>query len=189
MTVGGLVLAAGEGRRLGRAKALIELDGERLVDRAVGALRAGGCDVVTAVLGAAVVDVPDADLVVVNERWPEGMGSSLRAGLAAQPPGVGAVVVTLVDQPGIGHAAVRRLVAAYDSGATVAVATYGGQRRNPVLLASGHWDEVSRLAQGDVGARPFLAAHPELVVAVPCDDVADPADIDTAEDLKIAEAP
>jgi CTP:molybdopterin cytidylyltransferase MocA len=189
VTVGGLVLAAGEGRRLGRAKALIELDGERLVDRAVRALRVGGCGVVTVVLGAAVVDVPDADLIVVNERWPDGMGSSLRAGLAAQPPGVDAVVVTLVDQPGIGPAAVRRFVAAYDGGATVAVATYGGQRRNPVLLASGHWDEVSRLAQGDVGARPFLASHPDLVVELPCDDVADPADIDTAEDLKIAEAP
>jgi nicotine blue oxidoreductase len=52
-----------------------------------------------------------------------------------------------------------------------------------VLIARTHWDEVAELAVGDVGARPFLAAHPELVVPVPCDDVGDPADIDTAEDL------
>jgi CTP:molybdopterin cytidylyltransferase MocA len=183
MTAAGLVLAAGEGRRFGRPKALIELAGERLVDRAVRVLHHGGCDLVVAVLGAAVVEVPEADLIVVNEDWSSGMASSLRAGLAVQPPGVGAVVVLLVDQPGISDAAVRRLLAACAAGATVAVATYGGQRRHPVLLASLHWEEVSRLAVGDVGARPFLAAHPDLVVEVPCDDVASPADVDTVDDL------
>jgi CTP:molybdopterin cytidylyltransferase MocA len=183
MTVAGLVLAAGEGRRFGRPKALVELAGERLVDRAVRAVRGGGCDLVVVVLGAAVVDLPEADIAVVNEGWASGMGSSLRAGLAAQPPGVRAVVVTLVDQPGIGAAAVRRLIEAYHRGATVAVATYGTQWRHPVLLAQAHWDEVSRLAAGDVGARPFLTAHAEAVTAVPCDDVADPTDIDTVENL------
>jgi nicotine blue oxidoreductase len=47
-----------------------------------------------------------------------------------------------------------------------------------------HWDEVSRRAAADVGARPFIDAHPDQVVDVPCDDVADPADIDTVEDLR-----
>jgi len=78
---------------------------------------------------------------------------------------------------------VRRLVAARRAGATVAVATYGGRRRNPVLIAREHFAEVAELAVGDVGARPFLRRHAALVTEVPCDDVADPADIDTAEDL------
>jgi nicotine blue oxidoreductase len=52
-----------------------------------------------------------------------------------------------------------------------------------VLLARSTWAEVARLAEGDVGARQYLAAHPELVTPVPCDDIADPADIDTPADL------
>ena len=63
------------------------------------------------------------------------------------------------------------------------MATYGGRRRNPVLIGRDHFAEVAALAVGDVGARPFLKAHPELVTEVPCDGLGDPADIDTPEDL------
>jgi len=128
------------------------------------------------------VPVPGA-LTVHNPDWATGMGSSLRAGLAALPARAGAVVIALADQPLVGPGAVRRLVAARRAGATVAVATYGGRRRNPVLIAREHFAEVAELAVGDVGARPFLRRHAALVTEVPCDDVADPADIDTAEDL------
>jgi nicotine blue oxidoreductase len=63
------------------------------------------------------------------------------------------------------------------------VAGYGGRRRNPVLIARRHWDEVIALAAGDTGARPFLRAHPELVTLVECGDTGSPDDIDTPEDL------
>ena len=78
----GLLLAAGEGRRLGRPKATLELDGERLVDRGVRTLRDGGCSPVLVVAGAAQIEVIGA-VVVPNPDWRDGMGSSLRAGLAA----------------------------------------------------------------------------------------------------------
>lgn len=187
-TVAGLVLAAGSGSRLGTPKALVEFGGERLVDRAVGVLRGGGCEPVVVVAGAAALVVPGVT-VVVNPDWAGGMGSSLRTGLAAVD-GVDAraVVVSLVDQPGIPSAVVARLIAAHLGGASVACATYAGKRRNPVLLARATWPEVARLAEGDAGARPFLAAHPELVTAVPCDDLGDPADIDTPADLDAARA-
>lgn len=181
--VAGLVLAAGEGRRLGRPKALVEHRGERLVDRAVRTLRDGGCDPVVVVSGAAALDV-DGATVVDNRNWASGMASSLRTGLAALPADAGAVVISLVDQPGIGPESVRRLVTAYERGAEVAVATYDGQPRNPVLLARRHWAGVAALAVGDVGARPFLRAHPELVTPVDCGDTGDPTDIDTEADLE-----
>ena len=66
------------------------------------------------------------------------MGSSLAAGLAAAPDECAAAVVALVDQPLVGAATVRRLIAAFRAG-PVAVAAYGGQPRNPVLLARQHW--------------------------------------------------
>ncbi|WP_067462990.1 nucleotidyltransferase family protein [Actinomadura macra] len=178
----GLLLAAGEGRRFGRPKALLELDGERLVDRGVRMLRDAGCSPVLVVAGAAQVEVIGA-VVVPNPGWREGMGSSLRAGLAALPPGCPAVVVALVDQPLVTAAAAERLIAAYEAGAELAVATYGGAPRNPVLLRAAHFADVADAAVGDRGARAFLRAHPDLVTAVPCDDVASPADIDTPEDL------
>ena len=180
--VGGLVLAAGAGRRFGGPKALAELDGERLVDRAVRVLSLGGADPVLVVLGAAVVDVPGADAVVVNADWEQGMGSSLRAGLAApELAGCGAVVVLLVDQPGIRTTAVRRLLAAYDDGADLAVATYAGERGHPVLLGRDHWAEVAQAAEGDVGAKPYLLTHAAAVVEVGCDG--DARDTDTPSEL------
>ena len=96
---------------------------------------------------------------------------------------VGAVVVALADQPLVGAEAVARLIAAYRDGASVAVAAYGGQPRNPVLLAREHWAEVVATATGDQGARTFLRARPDLVTLVECGDTGRPDDIDTPADL------
>ena len=180
--VGALVLAAGAGRRFGGPKALAELDGERLVDRAVRVLAAGGADPVVVVLGAAVVNVPGADEVVVNHDWAHGMGSSLRAGLAV--PGLAvctAVVIQLVDQPGIRASAVRLLIAAHENGSDLAVATYAGQRGHPVLLGRARWAEVAATAVGDQGARAYLADHLQDVLEVACDG--DARDADTPAEL------
>jgi CTP:molybdopterin cytidylyltransferase MocA len=191
MTVAGLLLAAGAGTRLGRPKALVELDGELLVRRGFRALRGGGCDPVVVVLGADADEVLRRDpldeaLVVRNDAWRSGMGSSLRAGLLAlYATPARACVVLLVDTPGVGAPAVKRLTAAP---AEVAVGSYRGRRGHPVRLARRHWAEVATRAEGDVGARPFLAAHPGLVLDVPCDDVGDPRDIDTPADLAAYDA-
>ncbi|GAA3803009.1 nucleotidyltransferase family protein [Sphaerisporangium flaviroseum] len=178
----GLLLAAGRGERLGTPKAAVRFGGELLVDRGARLLHEGGCHPVVVVLGAVTVQVHGA-VAVRNPDWATGMGSSLRVGLDAVPLAAQAVVIALVDQPLIGAEAVRRLIEARKGGAAVAVATYGGAMRNPVLIGREHFGEVGRLAVGDVGARPFLRAHRDLVTPVPCDDVGDPSDIDTVDDL------
>jgi CTP:molybdopterin cytidylyltransferase MocA len=180
--VAGVLLAAGSGSRLGRPKALVELGGRRLVDRGIGLLQTGGAGPLVVVTGAAPLTLPGV-ITMHNPDWASGMGSSLAVGLRAVPDGCAAAVVALVDQPLIGAAAVRRLIAAHAAGATVAVAAYHGQPRNPVLLARAHWPEVVSLAAGDVGARPFLRAHPDLVTLVECADTGLPDDLDTPADL------
>jgi CTP:molybdopterin cytidylyltransferase MocA len=185
----GLVLAAGGGSRLGQPKALLRLAGELLVERACRLLVDGGCGPLVVVLGAAAADVlevarlPAGAIVVHNPDWPTGMASSLRAGLAALPAEAGAVVIGLVDQPLVHPEAVRRLAAAWRSGALAAVASYRGEPRNPVLLARPVLAEVAATATGDRGARGWLRGHPDQTRLVPCDDAGDPADIDTPDDL------
>ena len=188
-----MLLAAGEGSRFGRPKALVELDGRTLAERGVTMLRAGGADPVLLVTGAAPVELaPERQVRTVhNGEWRTGMGSSLRAALRAlappdapdPAPEVGAVVVALADQPLVGAEAVTRLIAAYRAGASVAVAAYAGRPRNPVLLAREHWPEVIAAAAGDQGARAFLRARPDLVTLVECGDTGRPDDIDTHADL------
>jgi nicotine blue oxidoreductase len=178
-----VLLAAGEGSRFGQPKAVVELNGQTLAERGADLLRAGGADPVLVVTGATEVRL-DGTQTVYNPQWRTGMGSSLRAALQAlTSTDVGAVVVALADQPLVGPKAVARLIAAYRDGASVAVATYDGQPRNPVLLAREHWPEVIALATGDAGARPFLRAHPDLVTPVECGDTGRPDDIDTPADL------
>ena len=180
--VAGILLAAGAGSRLCRPKALIDVGGRPLADRGVALLRAGGAAPVIVVTGATAVDLAGV-ITVHNPRWPTGMGSSLAVGLETVPDQCSAAVVALVDQPLVGAQAVRRLIAAHTAGASVAVAAYAGQPRNPVLLGREHWPQVVALAAGDSGARQFLRAHPDLITLVECGDTGRPDDIDTSADL------
>jgi nicotine blue oxidoreductase len=190
-TVAGLLLAAGGGRRLGgRPKALLEHRGRPLVEHAVRVLREAGCTPVHVVLGAASREVrARADLtgcvVVDNPDWPQGMGSSLRAGLASLAgTGAGATLVLLVDQPGIGPEAVSRVRGAYRFPVSLVSASYGGKRGHPVLFGADRWAEIAATATGDRGAHAYLTAHEDAITLVECSDVAATYDIDTPDDLR-----
>lgn len=174
--VAGLVLAAGEGRRFGGPKAPVIVDGERLIDRSVRVLREGGCDPVYVVLGAWQGDVPDVE-EVANPEWAEGMGSSLRAGLAAvaADKAIDRVVVTLVDLPGLTGTAVARLAS---SPGRMAQAAYHGERGHPVMLGREHWAGVIEVARGDRGARDYLRARGAEIDLVEVGDVASGEDLD-----------
>jgi CTP:molybdopterin cytidylyltransferase MocA len=180
--VAGLLLAAGEGRRLGRPKALVEIGGRTLAERGVELLREAGADPVVVVTGAVAVTLPGV-LSVHNPDWRSGMGSSLRTGLASLPGDCAAVVIALVDQPLIGSVSVERLISAFHASPGIVAASYGGKRRNPVLIPRSYWADVAAAAEADQGARGFLQAHPDLITVVECGDVGRPDDLDTREDL------
>jgi nicotine blue oxidoreductase len=183
-----VVLAAGAGSRFGGGKLVADLGGRSLIEATLDGLRGGPVDEIIVVVGSEgdrlrSVSTALGDRVVENRSWAEGMSTSVRAGLEACSPGTRAAVVALADQPLVGAEAVARLVEAFEGGAQVAVATYEGRPRNPALFAREVWPLLRREMSGDRGARVSLALHPELVTEVPCDDVADPADVDTMEDL------
>jgi CTP:molybdopterin cytidylyltransferase MocA len=182
--VGAVVLAAGGGSRFqagdGAHKLLAPFRGRPLVAWAVDAALAAGLERTWVVTGA--VDLagilPTEAEILGNPAWADGQAGSLRIGIAAADrAGLDAVVVGLGDQPMV-SAEAWRAVAAVD--AAIAVATYGGQRRNPVRLARQVWPELPE--SGDEGARVLIRLRPELVVEIACSG--EPADIDTVEELQ-----
>jgi CTP:molybdopterin cytidylyltransferase MocA len=173
---------------MGGPKALVELDGELLVGRALRVLADGGCSPLVVVLGASAAEVaevvPPGVQITVADDWAEGMGASLRAGLAALEaltPVPDAALVHLVDLPGVTAAAVARIAARADADVLVRAA-YGGRPAHPVLIGRSHWPGVRAGAVGDAGARGYLAGHPDLAL-VECGDLADPDDVDTPDQL------
>lgn len=187
LSVAGLVLAAGRGRRIGGPKALLRHGDALLVEHALRIVRDAGCSPIVVVLGAAADDVKAAaDLgdatVVVNKAWGTGVGSSLRAGLSTvEEAGAEAVVVMPVDMPGLTAEAARR-VAGDPTPDSLVCATFEGRRTHPMLIGRAHFAGIATLANGDVGIRPYLLARAAQVKEIPCDEVAKPGDVDTPED-------
>jgi CTP:molybdopterin cytidylyltransferase MocA len=180
-SVHGLLLAAGEGRRMGMPKALVrDDDGMSWLHRSLTALRDGGCAGVTVVLGAGAAEarllLEGTVYVVVAADWAEGMGASLRAGLGALPEAA-AALVSLVDLPDVGPDVVARVLAATTGPQVLARAAYAGEPGHPVLLGRDHWAGIVETATGDKGARDYLAAHD--VTLVECGDLATGADQDS----------
>ena len=180
----GLLLAAGAGRRFGRPKALVELEGEPLVRRALRVLADGGCAPIRVVLGAEAEDacalLPDPAVAVLAEDWETGMGASLRAGLRALPA-ADAVLVHLVDLPNVDARVIARL-AALASPDVVARAAYDGVPGHPVLFGQRWWPQVAESARGDRGARDWLSTRTDLRL-VECADLGSGFDVDTPADL------
>ncbi|MCL7455871.1 nucleotidyltransferase family protein [Micromonospora sp. MSM11] len=181
-----MIIAAGGGRRIGGPEALLHQGEKPLVSQMIDTMTEAGCERIVVVLGAAADQVREtADLsrttVVVNRAWGTGVGSSIRAGLAAlDDDGIEAVVVVPVDMPGLTAAAVRRVVALPYPDVLVC-ATYDGLRGYPMLFGRRHWSGIATLASADVGARPYLLAHKDQIVDISCDSVADGSRVDTPE--------
>jgi CTP:molybdopterin cytidylyltransferase MocA len=181
------VLAAGRGERFGGTvpKPLALFRGRPLLAYALDAARASGLAPVCCVVSddRVAAAVPAGVDIVRNDAPERGISSSLVALLAtlAARAEVDAVVVGLADQPLVGAEAYRR-VGAVD--APLAVATYAGQRGNPVRIARARWPEAMSLT-GDEGARVLLRRYGAR--EVPCDDTGAPTDVDTPENLATLE--
>ena len=162
---------------MGTPKADLVVAGRRLLDRAIEAARAGGCDPVLAVVRPGT-QAPGVRLIV-NPAPERGMRSSLALAVTAAE-GAAALAVLLVDAPGVGADAVREVVLAWRPG-RIAVGRYAGRRGHPTVMALDLWHVALGLAGPDEGARALLTAHPQLVDDV--DVAGDPADLDTPADL------
>ena len=189
--IAAVVLAAGRSTRMeGSNKLLAEIGGKPLVRIAAEQALKSRASPVIVVTGhqhdkvkAALADLPVR--VVHNPDFATGLGSSLKAGIAAVPPGADGVVVLLGDMPQVDAALVDRLIAAFDpeKGALAVVPVIEGKRGNPVLWSRRFFPDLTAI-EGDVGARHLIGRYGEAVFELPVTGTAALVDIDTPEALK-----
>ena len=163
--IAAVVLAAGASSRFGSPKQRVLL--EPVLER----VRASSVDDVVVVLGAHALET--SARTVVCSQWARGPGASLRCGLEALAPDVEAAVVVLGDGPHIDPRAIDRVLDVWrETDADRVAAAYGGVRLHPLVLSRRVWAETP-----DEGLRALPA------LAVPCDDLSPPGDVDFADDL------
>lgn len=186
-----IVLAAGASTRMGRPKQLLIYDSHTLLRHAASVAVESRCGPIFVVLGAyasrlhrEISDLPVRS--VLNERWADGLGSSIQAGLAALTTSdgstgdAGAVILMLCDQPYVTAAVINNLVMAYHAtGKGIIASEYGGALGVPALFGREHFMKLSTMS-GAAGAKRLIAAHASEVVPIPFPKGM--TDIDTAED-------
>lgn len=172
MKTAAVILAAGAARRFGRPKQLLEIRGETLVSRACRIAAEAGCRPVIAVLGAYADDIrkrglPPGVTETINERWAEGMGTSLARGIAeAAREGADAALVLLADQPDVEPATLEAMTALLaDPAVSIVWCRQGGTPGPPVLFAARHFPELMQL-HGDEGGRSLIRRHPAAVATL-----------------------
>ncbi len=186
--IAAVVLAAGLSRRMGQAKLLMPVGGRAIVRYVVESVLAGGVDLVWVVTGPDVepIEAALAGLevqIAVNPAPEEGQTSSLRAGIAALPASVDAVLIALGDQPSLAPSIIPALLAARRTSPKLIVAPrYRDGQGNPVLFKREIFPELLRLT-GDQGARPIIQKEPARVEWVDL-DLPMPPDVDTLDDYE-----
>jgi molybdenum cofactor cytidylyltransferase len=190
--VAAIVLAAGQGRRMGGPNKLAAtIGGKPLVRIAAEAAAASRADPVIVVTGhqpetvrASLAGVDAA--FVHNPDFTEGLSTSLRRGIAALPENVDGAVVLLADMPGIDAGVIDRLIAAFDpaGGTLIVVPTSEGKRGNPVLWSRRLFPELLAVA-GDTGGRHLIGQNPDAVAEVEIGPAV-ALDVDTPEALAAA---
>jgi molybdenum cofactor cytidylyltransferase len=188
--IAAVVLAAGRSSRMGGPnKLLAEIAHRPLVRIAAEEALASRARPVIVVAGHQRREIEKvlAGLplrIVHNPDFADGLGSSLKAGIAAVPADADGAVVCLGDMPQIDASLIDRLIAAFDPdrGALVIVPTFEGKRGNPVLWSRRFFSDLMAIT-GDVGARHLIGRHGEAVLEVPVEAKAVLTDIDTPEAL------
>ena len=216
MSSAALILAAGESRRMGSPKALLDYSGASFLDTLIG-LVAPRCSPVVVVLGAAADVVRAAArrpaMFVVNPEWKRGQTASMQCGLRAVPPDAGGVLFTLVDHPAIAPATVDALldrppgdrwdrpspfVACHASlnhdglggRELLRVPRYQGRRGHPIWFARELIPEFLALPESGA-ARDVVRRHAADTGFLDLDDPGIVADIDDRADYRalLGEAP
>lgn len=199
--IAAIILGAGTSSRMGEHKLLLPLGGRPLIVWSVAAACASQARPVVVALGRAAEEardalaaaLPDAPYaVVVNQRFAQGMGTSLALAVASLPAEVTGALILLGDQPFMPTAAIEAMLAAARAQPErIAMGAYGGasgrRRGHPVYLPRRVFGELLALS-GDEGARAIIARAGDDLTLIPIADERALLDVDTLEDYRRAQA-
>ena len=178
MRVVGVVLAAGESRRMGRLKALLPFGPHTVIEHVLQPLLQAELAAVAVVLGHRATDIAAVlqglpVQILHNPQYQHGMTTSVQVALRDITPIPEAYLLALVDQPHLHLAIIQQLLAAFDrTRKGLVIPTYEGKRGHPIILSATYRQEVLALGL-DQGLNVVTRGHPEdtLEVSVSSDDI------------------
>ena len=167
--VTGVILAAGQGRRMGKPKQLLPLGGEAMVLHVARNACKAGFDKVIVITGAYEAEVKQVLeglplQVIYNEEWEQGQATSVKKAIQSIGYTQQAVVFLLADQPLVSSALIRNVIEVYnETKASIIIPRAMGRPGNPVLFDLGTWRFALLQLAGDEGARQIIRKNPEMI--------------------------
>ena len=187
--ISGILLAAGESKRMGSPKQLLPLGGKTVIEHGVHNLLQSDIAELIVVLGAEASRI-EALLAgrpvktVFNPLFDQGMGSSVAAGIKSLGQGVDGVLLALADQPLVPAQVVDLLIRSFkSSGKGIVLPTWKGKRGHPVIFGPAYIPALM-LANGDHGGRDIVRSHPQDVLEVQVESQGVCLDLDSFADYE-----
>jgi xanthine dehydrogenase accessory factor len=184
-----IVLAAGKSTRMSQQKLLMPFEGKSMIATVVAKI-AG-----TALLRTIVVTGSDRNKIeeelkaypisfANNERYEEGMLTSVQAGVAAAGPEADGYLVLLGDQPMVSEVVINRLIAVFQKTEKgLLIPTFKGKRGHPVVIGSKYKEEI-KILNPEIGLRELFLNHSDDILEIEFESEAVLKDIDTPEDYQ-----
>lgn len=185
----GLILAAGESKRMGFPKMLLTFNGRTMIENVIGNVIRSDVDNTMVVLGAdrdTLIELVEKSPVkyCYNDNYKEGMLSSVKCGFRNLPSDFEAVLVFQGDQPLIFPKAINTVIEAYrHSGKGIVIPVYKNKRGHPLLIDRIYRNEIEKLDAHE-GLRSLAYQFSDDVLEVETDNSDILRDFDTYEDYK-----
>ena len=185
-----ILLAAGEGKRFGGFKQLVEVNGKPLLGRTMDRIsKVNWKHDPVLVLGYRAENIrEELDLdgfkVIHNERWQEGMSTSVKTAIGSADSGTRGYILFLADMPAVPVSAIEKVLELANQGSSIAAPEYRRQRGFPVYLDRKWKGELREEISGDRGARRIIRENREELDLVPTAHRGVLMDVDDRKDLE-----
>jgi molybdenum cofactor cytidylyltransferase len=192
----GIILAAGESRRMGLTKQLLPFHGTTLLGQVIKQAQKSMLYENIVVLGHDAdtimkrISFPDDIKLIINNDYKKGQSSSIIKGLSAISPECDSAMFLLADQPFITDAIINRLLNVFETSKNTdiefVIPFYKGCRGNPVIASRKIFSKLEQLS-ADTGARAVFKKYEDekykhRIIKTDIEDESVLSDIDKPDD-------
>ena len=178
-----VILAAGESRRMGQPKQLLPFGGKTMLECVIDAFRSPRVDEIRVVLGYKADEIAakiahTAVRIVRNNRWRQGMFTSIQAGLRLLPRNTKIVMIAVCDQPRLKRDTVEALLSTFERERhKILIPSYHGRQGHPPLLRARYVREILAMDES-MTLKHLYAKHADDIGRLIVDDEGALVDID-----------